>query len=165
MGSRTLLLGVCVAILLGGGCGYRFGVLRHEGVETIHVPVFRYQGLEQRRGIELELTAAVKEELISRSGLEVTGEGDADAVLEGEIIRFNEQVITEDRLNNVLESSVTITLNLRLVRKDGEVLGVRKGMAERADFSLVAGEDEMQARLGALNDLAERIVFALEGDW
>lgn len=156
---------LAVALLAGSGCGYRFGVLRHEGVESIHVPIFKYHGLEQRRGIELELTQAVTDEFISRSGLVLTTLEKADAVLEGEIVQFREWVITEDRENNVLESSVAVTLNLRLRRQDGEVLVERERMQETAFVSVVGGEDEIQARKDAFNDLAERVVFAMEGGW
>lgn len=164
VGIRLLCLPLA-AVLGGPGCGYHFGVVRHEGVESVSIPIFRYSGLEHRRGIEIELTQAVAEEFISRSGLSRTDEKAADAVLEGEIVDFQERVISEDRLNNVLESSVVVILNLQLVRKDGEVLMKRKKMVERADFSVVGGEDELTARRKAFNDLAERIVFALEGGW
>jgi hypothetical protein len=164
--SKGIPVAIAVlALLSGGGCGYRFGVLKHEGVETVAVPIFRYSGLEHRRGIEVELSQAVAEEFISRSGLRLVGEEDADAVLEGEIVGFHEGVILEDRLNNVLESSVVVTLNLRLRRRDGEVLVERRRMAERAEFRVVGGEDELDARRRAFNDLAERVVFALEGPW
>ena len=160
-----LLFFAAVVSIAGPGCGYSFGVIRHEGVESVAIPIFTYRGLEQRRGIEFELTEAVAEEFISRSGLERLGPEEADAVLEGEIVNFRERVLVEDRKNRVLESSVRVTLNLRLRRQDGEVLVERKGMLEQATFSVVGGEDEIQARRKAFNDMAERIVFAMEGDW
>lgn len=166
MSASLRLLCLALAALPGGaGCGYQFGFIRHEGVHSVAVPIFRYSGLEHRRGIEIELTQAIAEEFISRSGLRLVGKGAADAILEGEIVDFQERVISEDRLDNVLESSVLVSLNLRLVRKDGEVLVQRRRMVERADFSVIGGEDEVLARRKAFNDLAERIVFAMEGGW
>ncbi|MCZ6692234.1 MAG: LPS assembly lipoprotein LptE [Planctomycetota bacterium] len=166
MKTRRVLSGILMlALVTGTGCGYSFGVVRHEGVESVYVKIFGYRELEHRREIEFDLAQAVGEEMISRSGLEITGPKDADAVLEGEILRFQEQVITEDRNNNVLESSVVIVLNLRLIRSDGAVLVDRRKLTERAEFSVGSGKSEQAARREVFNELAEQIVFALEGEW
>lgn len=160
--------GTLAILVLGvlSGCGYTFGVIRHEGVETIYVPIFNYGALEHRRGIDLDLTQAVVEEMMSRSSLRVVGEEEkADAVLKGRIVDYRERVLLEDTRNNVLESSIVVTLNLELVKKDGTVLVKRDKMLEQASFSVVGGQDEDQARREALGDLAERIVYAMEGPW
>ena len=163
---RGALLGILLLGLVPGtGCGYKLGVLRHEGVSSVAVPIFEYRALEHRRGIERELSRAVAEEFISRSGLELTTTDEADAVLHGRITDYRERVIVRDERNDVLESSVVVTMNLLYERKDGKTLYKREKMREQAVFSLVSGESEADARRRAFNDLAQRIVFAMEGAW
>ena len=157
---------LAAGFVVGMGCGYKAGVLRHEGVDSIAVPIFEYVGLEQRRGIERELTRAVAEEMIARSGMKLTTTEEADATLHGRISDYRERVLVRDENNNVVESSIIVTMSLRYERRDGKMLYRRERMQEQGTFTVVAGQDEADARREAFNDLAQRIVFAMEGgDW
>ena len=157
---------LAVSIVMGAGCGYKAGVLRHEGVDSIAVPIFEYVAIEQRQGIDRELSKAVAEQMIARSGMKLTTTDEADATLHGRITDYREQVLVRDENNNVVESSIVVTMSLRYVRRDGKVLYRRERMLRQGTFTVVAGQDEADARREAFNDLAQGIVFAMEGgDW
>lgn len=154
---RYLLFGLVFCV----GCGYRVGFVVRGGMKRLWVPVVVNWTL--RRGVEYPLTGAILRRLVVQSGVELaSSRGEADGELLGELVDYRESVLSETAEDEVLESSVTIVFRFRLRRVvDGEVL-LERELVETENFVFQAGEDEGAARRRAFEDLAQRIVFALE---
>ena len=155
--------------LVCSGCGYTLGYHMPEGVRTIAVPVFANETFPLRREVEYDVTRAVRRELEVRSDVRLTDSERADAVLEGTVVAFRQAVLTEkggdareDGRDDAAESSIHVTVQVRLVRsRDGEVLFDRR-ISDHATFSSLRGETIDDARNQAIDEIAERVVADLE---
>ena len=125
---RRLPFAITVACLFAmAGCGYHTSghmVPLPSDVHTIYVPMF--QNTTQTFRVEQTLTAAVVQELRSRTEFHVvtTNEGDtADATLKGLVNYTANSPLTYDSVTGRISSSVvTIGLKVSLVGKTGKVL-------------------------------------------
>lgn len=162
---RTATSSLAVLALVCSGCGYALGYRMPEGVRTIAVPVFANETFPLRREVEYDVTRAVRRELEVRSDVRLTDRARADAVLEGTVVAFRQAVLTEDTEDDrdvAAESSIHVTVQVRLVRtRDGEVLFDRR-ISDHATFSRLRGETIDDARNQAIDEIAERIVADLE---
>ncbi len=151
-----------VVFLAWLGCGYAAGYRLPEGVYRLAVPIFENKTFPLRREVEYDLTRALRQELELRSDARLVPRKRADAVLEGTVLSFTEEVLTEGRLDTVQESSVSMRVGIRLVRtSDGSAIFERE-ISDSASFSVLRGETVADARQEAINEIAERIVAELE---
>ncbi|MFQ5844877.1 MAG: LPS assembly lipoprotein LptE, partial [Planctomycetota bacterium] len=91
----------------------------------------------------------------------------ADRVLGGTIVRADEQVLSEDLQDRVVESSAVITVRVTVRDRAAGSVVRTYSLTETEPFSPRAGRvrDFDQAVDEALRDLAEQIVYyGLEGD-
>jgi hypothetical protein len=143
--------------------------------ESIYIPIFDNDTF--RRGLEFGLTKAVKDEILFRTRLRIVDKEDADAILYGKITDVEERVITENIIDDIVEGSVTIYLDIRLVdaltgkniiekkgmQWDTEYIGRRgKGVSTAQNITF---EGVNTAQNEAFVDIAERIVNLMEVDW
>jgi hypothetical protein len=153
---------ILAAVLLSG-CGYTTDTVWRKDIKTVAVPVFRTRSL--RRGHEFELTKAVTEEIMRRSGYTLANNRDADTILLGEINRLRTPVLVEDSQDRIYEYSVNV--EMRLVWRDqrtGDVL--YEGLvSESGDAVLSRGESLETARDEAFRELARVIVDKLLVNW
>jgi len=128
--TRALLL--LLAVLLGG-CGYTVHGTLPSHINTVAVPIFRNRTSEP--AIESLITRAVVEAFSTNGRLKVVSSGQADAILDGEIIDYNVTSIAFDRDANVRQYRLLVTVNLRMrdVRRN-TVLFQESGVREQADF-------------------------------
>lgn len=131
LGARTLA--IAAAGLLAAGCGYSLRGNLPSHIRTVAVPTFVNK--TQEPAVEETITRAVAEAFTTNSGLKVVAPGNADSILEGEIVGFQVQPIALNPAANVQQFRVVVTLNLRF--KDlraNEILLDEKGVQEKADF-------------------------------
>ncbi|MGE3163451.1 MAG: LPS assembly lipoprotein LptE [Planctomycetota bacterium] len=145
------------------GCGYTLGFREPAGVERLAVPTFRNETFPIRREIEFELTRAVRQQLELGTDFVLSSEDRADATLEGTVVGVQQRVLTEGPLDRVEETSLTVTVHIQLVRRDGAVL-LDRWVTDNAAFFVTGGETEDDARQEAVAQLAERIVASLEDE-
>jgi outer membrane lipopolysaccharide assembly protein LptE/RlpB len=128
--GRALLL---LAALLAGGCGYTVRGTLPSHINTVAVPIFRNRTSEP--AIEGFITRAVVEAFSTNGRLKVVSSGQADAVLDGEIIGYSVSSIAFDKDSNVRQYRLVVTLNLKMrdVRRGG-LLFQQNGVTEQADF-------------------------------
>jgi outer membrane lipopolysaccharide assembly protein LptE/RlpB len=128
--GRALLL---LAALLAGGCGYTVRGTLPSHINTVAVPIFRNRTPEP--AIEGFITRAVVEAFSTNGRLKVVSSGQADAVLDGEIIGYSVSSIAFDKDSNVRQYRLVVTLNLKMrdVRRGG-LLFQQNGVTEQADF-------------------------------
>jgi len=159
MRGRALLL---LAALLAGGCGYTVRGTLPSHINTVAVPVFRNRTPEP--AIEGFITRAVVEAFSTNGRLKVVSSGQADAILDGEIIGYSVSSIAFDKDSNVRQYRLVVTLNLKMrdVRRGG-LLFQQNGVTEQADFRVqdvvaqTISREETALRAAAV-DIARSIV-------
>jgi len=132
--TRALLLLLLLLLaVLPGGCGYTVHGTLPSHINTVAVPIFRNRTPEP--AIESLITRAVVEAFSTNGRLKVVSSGQADAILDGEIIDYNVTSIAFDRDANVRQYRLLVTVNLRMrdVRRN-TVLFQESGVREQADF-------------------------------
>jgi hypothetical protein len=149
--------------LLLSACGYSAGPLTRTGFRKVHLPLFENQ--TWYRDLEVELTRQVAAELQSRPGISIAPLEEADIVLAGTIVDFEQRVLSEDSADRVRESS-TVT-RLRIEVRDARTGAVRHGytVRDRAEFLAARGETLSAATAESFFDLARRVVDGLEADF
>lgn len=158
-----------LAVLLGS-CGYTMGYPTPAGVRRIALQVV--DNLSFRQRLERDLTRAVQVSLGDHSGLRITDQAHADAVLRIDIVavRNSTLVLTGPTAPSgeaapVREGSLDAIARIRLVsRRSGEVL-VDTRSREIAEYRVPIGESESSARRELVSELARLIVLALERDF
>ena len=154
-----------VLVLFGiAGCGYTTQARNPANVHSVYVPIFDNRTF--RRGLEVQLTQAVKTELLHKSGLRLASQPNADTELIGEIVDVRESVLLQDLRDDIVETGVSITVDLVWKdRRTGRILLDKRGVTDTAEFIVTRGETIGVATEEAFRDLAERIVALLEEGW
>lgn len=167
MTARAVACWAAVALL--GGC-YSVGFQPEGGGGTLAVPMFENRTL--RRDLELSLTRHVRREVLETTPLHLAPEGGlGERVLKGAIVSVSENVVVAGPAEEVLESSLRISVSFGVWREGRLVLGEDQdadGTPEReavvegyADFAPSRGQTRDQAAEEVLRDLAEMIVARL----
>jgi hypothetical protein len=128
--ARALLLLLAV---VPGGCGYTVHGTLPSHINTVAVPIFHNRTPEP--AIESLITRAVVEAFSTNGRLKVVSRGQADAILDGEIIAYSVSSIAFDENANVRLYRLQVTVNLRMrdVRRS-TVLFQESAVSEQADF-------------------------------
>jgi hypothetical protein len=159
---KTVVLVLCCGLLLSG-CGvYSFSSSSLGGVKTVAIPQFENQTLEY--GIQDDLTAKVTDRFIADNSLKVVALADADAVLRGDIVKYERVAFTYDKSDNVTEYKVNIYVNIVLERKGGKSLLEKPGMLGFGVYQS-ATETEDDGKTRALDKLAQDIVDQTTKTW
>lgn len=146
------------------GCGYSTKSLISRKINSIYIPVF--DNTTFRRGLEFELTKAVKDEIMSKTNLRIVQKDSADTILYGTIESVTEGILTQDITDNIVESRLTIRVDIKLKdRRTGRVLISENGLKNSAEFIVRRGETIDSAAEEGLIELAKVIVYHLEDKW
>lgn len=151
------------------GCGYSvredMGHQRKSSGELPVVAVIPFDNLSFRRGLEIRLTRLIDDEVRARSPRAPESAKDADWLLKGTITSAGERVYSEDTGDRIRESSFLITVEVTLQERSTEKSIGTNAFTTREPFSDRAGRVRTlaQAEEEALRDLAETIVYWLEG--
>ncbi len=146
------------------GCGYSSKSLISRNVNSIYIPIF--DNTTFRRGLEFELTKAVKDEIMSRTNLRITQKESADTILYGKINKVTEGVLTQNIRDDIVESRLTIFVDIKLVdKRTDRILVEEGGLFKSAEFVVNRGENINSAAEEDLVRLAETIVNHLEENW
>lgn len=144
------------------GCGYVAGYRMPPGVETLAVPMFDNRTFPLRREVEYDLTGAVRRELQLQTDARIVSSEAADAILEGTILSFDENVVVEGPLDSVQESSLSVQVRIRLLDRRSSRVLFEHIVSDQATYSVLDGETLEDARTEAIDEVAERIVAQLE---
>lgn len=160
--SLGVLAGVAAA--WAAGC-YHVGIVPQEGVSRVYVPFFRNETFPYERGLEYDLTAAVRRGLEEQTALVPVGsEAEADAVLEGVVKSFRSNIRAEDRLGAAVRSSANVEIHVVLRRAgiDGETL-VSMPLHEHVTFHTASGLGD--AKDEVVRRVADRILAMAFTSW
>jgi hypothetical protein len=150
--------------VLASGCGYSQKSLISRKINSIYIPVFDNSTF--RRGLEFELTKAVKDEIMSKTNLRIVQKDSADTILYGTIKSVTEGILTQDVTDNIVESRLTIHVDIKLVdRRTDRTLIKKNNLKNSAEFIVKRGETIDSAAEEGLLALAKVIVYHLEDKW
>lgn len=153
--TRTLSLAVGIVLCVGCGYSTRFPV--PEGVSTIAVELFQNRTLY--REVEFEFTNALRREVSAKTSLDIASPDEADAVITGEIIDYQRRILRESRSDRPTEYRIIVTVSYKVTnQKTGAVIAERKRLRRGADYQLLRGQVERQAREEAIRELARNLV-------
>ena len=147
-----------------GSCGYSSKSLLRSNVRSIYVPIFDNNTF--RRGYEFDLTKAVRDQILLRTRLSIVDKDEADSILFGKISSVNENAIIEDTKDNLVESRVSIGVDIRWVdKRTGRTIIERKNIKRPTEFIVRRNETLSSASNEAFVRVAQSIVEAMEEDW
>lgn len=151
--------------LLATGCGYSNESLHRESVRTVYVDMF--QSKEFRRGIEFQLTEALRKEIDRSTPYRNAPKNRADTVIEGEILEWREASVGTDPLTDrARESAGTLAVRVRWQdRRTGKLLLDNPMRVTTVQYVKLLGENSYEAYESAVNQLARKIVESMESTW
>ncbi len=155
---------VLVLFALISGCGYTTKSLISRNINSIYIPIFENKTF--RKGLEFDLTNAVKNEIMSNTKLRIAKKDSADTILTGKIQKVTESMLSSNVEDNIVEGRVTIYVDIKLVdRRTGRTLIEEKKVNQPAEYIVKRGENIKTASQESLALLAETIVYHLEEKW
>ena len=152
--------------LIVSSCGYTTASRTAKGIKSIAVPFFDNQTAEPN--LELRVTEAIINNLISDNTLKVVDESAADAVLEGSITEFRNVPFSFNQDLNAEEYLVVITVNATLYnRRLNEPIWENKTIKGDSNYFLdtSAGISFDDAVTEALFEITERILNLTVQEW
>ncbi len=167
MNYKTLLnqiMGFVLVVVLMCGCGYSTRSLISRDISSIHIPIFENDTF--RRGIEFDLTKAVKNEVMSKTNLRIASKDYADTILHGSVEDFTESIITHGFRDSVVEARMALLVEIKLIdRRTDRVLVHEKGIKQRTEYIVRRGETLESATGEGIVRIAETIVDHLAEKW
>lgn len=165
---RAAVVLLLVGLFVLGGCAnrsYRWESLYRQNIQTVAVPIFTSKSFE--RGVELQLTQAVIQQLELRTPYKVVDQTRADTILQGEIVRITQQSVSRHRRAAIPQEQLYV-ITVNFTWKDlrtGEILTHRQSFEQTAPFYPMLAEGRDAGQLDAVEELAVAIVRELEADW
>jgi outer membrane lipopolysaccharide assembly protein LptE/RlpB len=152
-----------LSLSIVAGCGvYSFSSSSLGGVKTIAVPQLENKTLEY--GIQEDLTSKLIEKFLADNSLKVSTLNDADAILRGEVVKYERVAYTYDKSDNVSEYKVNIFVNFVVERKGGKSLLERSNVLGFGIYN-AATETEDKGKQDAIDKLAQDIVDQTTKTW
>lgn len=154
-----------VAMTMVAGCGYSTESLHRTGIRTVYVEMA--QSREFRRGIEFELTEALRKQIDLCTPYKNAPREKADTILSAEVLEWREAAIGHDPWSNrPRENAATLAIRYRWQdMRTGKLLRERPRFVTTVDYVQPVGENVANARLDAANKIARRIVDDMESAW
>ena len=152
----ALLMAMCC--IMASACGYRFSGSGQmpQGIEDVFIPVVGNRSSET--GLENIMTDALVYEF-ALSGVHVPSDRkEADAILSGVISSALDEPASRSSTRTITEKRVTVTLDLKLVTHEGEVVWSRKGITGSETYTTGLTKPESRIhKKAALETVTQRI--------
>ena len=158
---RLAALAAAACIAAFAGCGYSTQALIRDDIRTVHIPVFNNR--TWFRGLEVELTNAVLDEVKLHTRLIIASRQNADSTLEGELLEVKSEALTKTEQDMVVLRGVTVEVRFRWVDNlTGRQIAPWQTVVESTTVGGMPG-DPLAERPFA--EVAQRIVERMEKDW
>jgi hypothetical protein len=173
----TALAPLWLATLLLGGCaGYTLGPIKPTPMKEVHklaVQSFTNQTLEPR--LELLMANSIIKQIQQDGTYQIVAEKDADAILQGDVLRIDRRPSRSVNGNVLLAREYTLSLRVHytITKREGGVQLLSRSATGTTSF-FVSGssaikadvnQDERQAIPIAAEDLAVRLVSQISEGW
>ena len=165
MNNARWIVAVALLSCVVGGCGYATKRPFPEGVRSVHVEMF--QSREFRRGIEFQLTEALRKRIEMETELQNRPRNAADSLLTGEIVEFRQAAFASD-FRTDLPRELVGQLVVRFRWKDlrtGRILAENPALVQETSYVKSLDETEFEGISKAVEGLAKRIVEQMETSW
>ena len=170
---RRMWTGAVLSACLIAGCGYTQQVTLPHNIKTLNIPTFENKIPPTERyayqpGLEIELTNAVIDRFIFDGNLKVTDESQADAVLKGAIISYEQEGVRFDDLESPDEYRLFLVVSFKLLdRKTGEVILAEPNFSGHTEFfnSRSPAVTRRTAANNVVVDLARSLVDRIVEEW
>jgi len=145
-------------VSVSAGCGYKVsgsGKYLPQDLKTIAIPDF--ENKTTKAEAEQFVTFAIRDEFIKKSSMKLIDRTDeADALLEGEIVKFTVKPLSYSYLGSANQYTVTITLNITFINmKTNTVIYRNKNMNFTEDYEIESG-DFFSQETDALQKISEK---------
>jgi Lipopolysaccharide-assembly len=167
---KNLIAAVLACLSLTGCLGYHIGPAKPyylKDVHTIAIPTFANKTLIPR--VEVLVTDTVIKQFQQDGTFKIGNHDNADATLQGEIIRISRSPARSVRGNVLATSEFNLALRVKykLVGPDGKPLGPSGEVVGTTSFFVGTDvtTDERQALPLATEELATRLVTQLSEGW
>ncbi|MFO1486493.1 MAG: LPS assembly lipoprotein LptE [Verrucomicrobiaceae bacterium] len=163
--KRFLLLLAPLCLLLSGCAGYTLGGQKPAHLRQITklaVPTFENLTLEPRLGVLL--TNAIIKQLQMHGSYQIVPRNEAEAVLEGKIMRINRSQFRSDRNNILRTSQILASLSSSYtIRDTASGTALHNGSAA-ADSYIILDSNLQLSETQLLEDAAQRLAANLAND-
>lgn len=152
-------------MILAAGCGYSSEPLHRTTIRTVYVEMF--QSKEFRRGIEFQLTEALRKQIDRATPYKNTSPEKADTVLSGEVLEWRESTIGRDFIGNLpRETAATLAIRYRWQdMRTGKLLVDQPKLVTTIQYVRPTGETAYDGHEDAVNKLARMVVNSMETPW
>ncbi|MEN8222469.1 MAG: LptE family protein [Acidobacteriota bacterium] len=158
---------ILVFLSVSAGCGYKVsgsGKYLPQNLKTIAIPDF--ENKTTKAEAEQFVTFAIRDEFIKRSSMKLVNRTDiADALLEGEIVKFTVNPLSYSYIGSANQYTVSITLNVTFINlKNNTIIYKNKNMTFTEDYEIESGDffsQETEAIQKISEKFAKGIVSAL----
>lgn len=160
-------------LIVSPGCGYTQKMALPSGIKTLHVDTFQNKVslghlYAYEPGLEIKITNAIIRRLQQDGNLKVTDRESADAVLEGDLIAFDQEGLRFTGLERIEEYRLYVVAALRLKSvKTGETLWEEPNFSGDTTY-FVTGPRAASRALAtdqAIDRLARNAVDRIVEDW
>lgn len=168
MRRKSGLLSACIALLLLAGCGYYKTTSRTaRDIKSVYVPFFTNETTQPN--LDIQVTELVVDFLVDDNTLKVVDEDQADAILQGRIVDFQNRPFAFDTQLNAQSYRVSIRVIASLYKRR-----TNEAIWENRDFSGVStyfvepleGENNFDDAVNqAVFTITERILNLTTQDW
>jgi hypothetical protein len=151
--------------LMVTGCGYSSDGLYRRNIRTVYVEMF--QSKEFRRGIEFQLTEALRKQIDRMTPYKNAPKEKADTVLSGEVLEWREATLGHAPLTGQpRETAATLTIRYRWQdMRTGKLLVDQPRLLTTVEYVPPIGETAHNASADAVDRLARKIVGSMETPW
>ena len=106
------------------------------------------------------------DQILLRTRLNIVDNDEADSILFGKITSVDENVLIEDTKDNIVESRVSVGVEIRWVdKRTGRAIVERRNIKRPAEFIVRRNETLSSSSDEAFVKVAQGIVEAMEEDW
>lgn len=171
--KRLSLFLFILLLSLEGGCGYTQKTVLPSGMKTLAVNTFQNKiplgrVYPYEPGLEIKITNAVIHRFHRDGNLKVVSQEKADALLEGELIAYDQEGIRFTGLERIEEYRVYVAVAFRLRDpKTKEVLWEEPNFSGDASYFVVGPRATARAEAAdrAIDRLARNLVDRVVEDW
>ncbi len=163
-----LVIAAAACLTTAGCIGYHVGAVSDPGYKTVAVPMFRNRTVQPQ--MEAQVTNAIIKRLQQDGTLSVHNRDSADAVILGEITRYQRTPLRFQREDTTVPREYRVTITAKIEVRDqqtGKVLlppTTVSGSADTFIGSDLQSADEQALPLAA-DDLAKQVVSLLVEKW
>ena len=155
------------------GCGYTQKTVLPTDIKTVYVETVKNtipidQIFAYHPGLEMSITKAIIRRLNKDGNVRVVNREDADAILQTNMVRFDQGGLRFTSLESVEAYRLTITVDMRLVNaKNEQIIWQETGFTGETEYfvSDVRSLSRDEAAQRVIDRLARNIVDRIVEDW